>query len=105
MPAKASASSSRRNGPSGSSGRAQGRTTPSKRAQEPRGGRYTPPIPRTVRRSPRWYPWVLVSLLIVGVASIVLNYTELAPWSPDSGYLVGGIVLILISALMSTRYH
>jgi hypothetical protein len=48
---------------------------------------------------------MLISLLVVGVASIILNYTELAPFSPDSGYLVGGIVLILIAALMSTRYR
>ena len=28
-------------------------------------GRYTPPIPADVRHSPRWYPWVLLGLLIM----------------------------------------
>ncbi|HTX01699.1 MAG TPA: cell division protein CrgA [Acidimicrobiales bacterium] len=79
--------------------------TPSRRSQEPGGGRYTPPVPRVVKRSPRWYPWMLLAMLVIGVVAIILNYTEVAPWSPNSGYLVGGILCILVAALLSTRYH
>jgi hypothetical protein len=82
-----------------------GRVTPSKRSQEPGGGRYTPPVPRTVKRSPRWYPWALLGLLVLGIAAIILNYTYVLPASPDAGYLVGGILAILVAALMSTRYR
>jgi hypothetical protein len=100
-----SASRPRQGGARSASRRGGGRVIPAKRSQEPGGGRYTPPIPRTVRRSPPWYPWVLLGLLIVGVAAIILNYTYLAPWSPNSGYLVGGILAILAAALMATRYR
>jgi hypothetical protein len=82
-----------------------GRVTPSKRSAESSGGRYTPPIPRTVKRSPRWYPWVLLTLLVLGIMAIILNYTYVAPGSPNSGYLVGGILAILVAALMATRYR
>ncbi len=87
------------------SARGNGRVTPSKRSHEPGGGRYTPPIPRTVKRSPRWYPWLLIGLLLIGILSIILNYTYVAPGSPNSGYLVGGILAILLAALMATRYR
>lgn len=101
----ASASRSRQGRPSGASGRGGGRVTPSKKSLEPGGGRYTPPIPRTVKRSPRWYPRVLLSMLFLGVAAIILNYTDVAPASPNSGYLVAGIFVILVAALMATRYR
>jgi Cell division protein CrgA len=68
-------------------------------------GRYTPPIPRQVRRSPRWYPWMLLTLLAVGVLFIVLNYIDALPDSPTNWYTLGGLICILAAALMSTRYR
>ena len=101
MPARAGTSKAAR----AASGKARGsRATPSKKVER-QSGRYTPPIPRTVRRSPRWYPWVLLSLLVLGVLAIILNYTELTPASPSPGYVVGGIVAILVAAMMATRYR
>jgi hypothetical protein len=79
---------------------AKGRTT-----QRQRPGRYTPPIPRTVRRSPRWYPWLLLSLLIAGVLIIVLNYIDALPSSPSNWYTLAGLIGILSGALLSTRYR
>lgn len=68
-------------------------------------GRYTPPIPRQVRRSPRWYPWFLLGLLVVGALFIVLNYIDALPASPTNWYTLGGLICILSAALLSTRYR
>jgi hypothetical protein len=68
-------------------------------------GRYTPPIPKSVKRSPRWYPWVLLGLLLVGVLSIILNYIQVLPASPTNWYVVGGLIAILVAALMATSYR
>jgi hypothetical protein len=84
-------------------GRAQrGRATPKAR---PQSGRYTPPIPRQVRRSPKWFPWFLLTLLVVGVLFIVLNYIDALPSSPTNWYTLGGLICILSGALLSTRYR
>ncbi len=85
--------------------RRPGRTTPSKSAQSRQSGRYTAPIPRRVRHSPKWYPWVLLGLLVVGVLLIVLNYMSILPVSPTNWYVVGGLVAILAAALMATGYR
>jgi hypothetical protein len=79
-----------------------GRVTPKGR---PSSGRYTPPIPRQIRRSPRWYPWMLLGLLLLGVLLIVLNYVNALPSSPTNWYTLGGLVCILTGALLSTRYR
>jgi hypothetical protein len=76
-----------------------GRRTP------PPSGRYTPPTPREVKRSPRWYPWVLLSLLVIGIAMIILNYVDVLPSSPTNWYTVGGLIAILVAAMAATRYH
>ncbi len=68
-------------------------------------GRYTPPIPRQVRRSPRWYPWLLLGLLLLGVLIILLNYIDALPKSPANWYTLGGFVCILAGALLATRYR
>ncbi len=105
---KSAAGSGRSSAGRSSAGRsAAGRAAPPKRAQQRQqaAGRYTPPIPRTVKRSPRWYPYVLIGLIVIGVATIILDYTEVAPGAPSGGYVVGGIVAILVAALMATRYR
>ncbi len=70
-------------------------------------GRYTRPIPKSVRRSPPWYGTLVLLLLIVGVAIIVVNYlahipgvAHGSPWG-----LVAGLVLIFAGFLMATRYR
>jgi Cell division protein CrgA len=68
-------------------------------------GKYTPPVPRTVRRSPRWYGPLVLALLILGVLTILLNYLSVLPASVSAWYLVAGLVLIFAGFLMATRYH
>ena len=70
-------------------------------------GRYTRPVPKSVRRSPPWYGALVLALLLVGVAIIVVNYlahipgvAHGSPWG-----LVAGLVLIFAGFLMATRYR
>ncbi|MGD0082321.1 MAG: cell division protein CrgA [Acidimicrobiales bacterium] len=87
---------------------ASGRATPkggSPRAQAPKPGRYTPPIPKQVRRSPSWYPYVLLTFLIGGLLMIVLNYIHVLPGGTNNWYLLGGIAFIVTGLFMATRYH
>jgi len=68
-------------------------------------GRYTPPIPKSVRRSPRWYGLVLLGLLLLGVLTILLNYLGVLPGGVKVWYLVAGLVMIFVGFLMATRYR
>ena len=99
-------------GPGGGSRKgksAGGRTTAKvgrpKTAEE--SGRYTAPIPKSVRQSPRWYGALILILLIGGVAVITLNYLAslpgLAHGSPWG--LVIGLVMIFAGFLLATRYR
>ncbi len=85
-------------------GSGRGRATP-KKGSRPDPGRYTQPIPREMRHSPRWYPWVLLALLLGGVIAIILNYIQVLPASPTNWYTLGGLVAILVAALAATRYR
>lgn len=90
---------------------ASGRTTP--RAAQRVGrytspeesGRYTPPIPKGVRRSPRWFGALVLFLLVAGVLVILLNYMTVLPGSVTAWYLVVGLVLIFAGFIMATRYR
>jgi cell division protein CrgA len=70
-------------------------------------GRYTPPIPKSVRRSPAWYGVVVLALLIAGVALIVVNYLAHLPLvSHGSAWgLVAGLAMIFCGFLMATKYR
>ena len=98
-------------GPGGASrkGKSSGRTTSKvgryKTAEE--SGRYTPPIPKSVRKSPAWFGVLVLVLLIGGVALIVVNYLSHLPFvSHGSPWgLVAGLALIFAGFLMATRYR
>jgi hypothetical protein len=70
-------------------------------------GRYTRPIPKSVRRSPPWYGALVLALLIVGVAVIVVNYLAHIPWVAHGSAwgLVAGLVMIFAGFLLATRYR
>jgi len=67
--------------------------------------RYTAPIPKSVRHSPPWYGPLLLILLVLGLLLIVGNYVGIMPASPDNWYLIGGLVGIVVGAMMATQYH
>jgi hypothetical protein len=82
---------------------ASGSATPGRVTPKP--GRYTPPIPKDRRRSPAWYPVVLLFLLILGLLMIVLNYVHVLPGGTSNWYLIGGIAAIIVGLTMATFYH
>ena len=101
-----------KSGPGGASRKgkaAAGRTTskvgrPST-AQE--SGRYTAPIPKSVRKSPTWYGVLVLVCMIAGVAIIMLNYLFRLPFASHGSPwgLVAGLVLMFAGFLMATRYR
>jgi len=67
--------------------------------------RYTAPIPRSVRVSPRWFGPVLLALLLIGLVLIVGNYVGILPGGTHNWYLIAGLVAIVTGAMMATQYH
>jgi Cell division protein CrgA len=66
-------------------------------------GRYTRPIPKDVRRSPRWYGPLCVGTLLLGTLLLVGNYLSFLPGATNSGYLVAGLVGIVVGFALLTR--
>jgi hypothetical protein len=77
----------------------RGRVTPRQ------SGRYTPPIPRAKKVSPRWVPALLLTLLIGGMLVILLNYLGVLPGGTKNEYLLGGLGLITIGFVVATTYR
>jgi hypothetical protein len=94
-------------GPGGATrkGRSAGRTTGRSRSRPAASGRYTPPIPRSVRTSPKWMGPLILAMLFIGVLMIVLNYFNELPASPTNWYLLGGIVFIAGGFATATQYR
>ncbi|MDP9019946.1 MAG: cell division protein CrgA [Actinomycetota bacterium] len=86
-----------------------GRTTPKRSpaaGRPPAGtGRYTPPVPRAQKVSPRWVPALMFLLLALGAVVILLNYFTLLPGGADNRYLLLGLALITGGFVTATRYH
>jgi len=70
-------------------------------------GRYTAPIPKSVRHSPPWFGALILVLLIGGVAVITVNYLAHLPFMAHGSPwgLVIGLVAIFAGFLLATRYH
>jgi len=98
-------------GPGGASRKgksASGRAAKVGRYKTPQeSGRYTAPIPKSVRHSPRWFGVLILVLLIGGVTVIAVNYLAHLPFA-DQGSpwgLVTGLAMIFAGFLCATRYH
>jgi len=69
-------------------------------------GRYTPPVPRSEKVSPKWVPIVMFTSLGLGMLVILANYVSLLPGDePSNMYLLLGLVLITLGFVSATRYH
>ncbi len=80
----------------------RGRTT----ARQPApNDRYTPPIPKKVRRSPPWVGGLIVGLFVLGMLIVILNYTNVFPGGVSNWWLVGAIGSIFAGLMVATRYH
>ena len=75
------------------------------RATPRQSGRYTPPIPREKKVSPRWVPVLLLTLLIGGMLVILLNYLGVLPGGTKNEYLLGGLALITVGFVVATTYR
>ena len=67
--------------------------------------RYTPPIARGTKSSPRWFGFLILALFILGVVIVILNYAGLLPGGVNNVWLVAAVGSIFVGLLLATRYH
>jgi hypothetical protein len=67
--------------------------------------RYTPPIPKKAKTSPRWMGLMIIALFVVGVAVVICNYAGLLPGGVNNLWLLAAIAFIFVGLIMATRYH
>jgi hypothetical protein len=67
-------------------------------------GRVTRRRPVNADRSPHWYGWLLIDLLLFGMIVIVLNYLQVLPNSASPWYLALGLVTMFSGFYLATRY-
>ncbi len=92
-----------------------GRVTPKKdevvdktdRSQPAPSGRYTPPVPKEWRESPKWVPILMFTFLGLGALLIVINYTPLMDKVGGSSnwYLLGGLGLVTAGFITATKWE
>jgi hypothetical protein len=66
-------------------------------------GRDTKPIPKDVRRSPRWFGPLVIGLLLLGAFLLVGNYLSFLPGAVSPWYLVAGFISIVAGFGLSTK--
>lgn len=85
-----------------------GRVTPpggKKPYHQPHDGRYTPPIPKEYKVSPKWVPITMFTSLGLGMVIIVVNYLGVLPGGASNWYLLLGLGLITVGFVTATQYH
>jgi hypothetical protein len=85
-------------------GKKSGRTT-DKKARESGSARYTPPVPKKAKASPKWMGVLIIGLFVLGVLIIILNYAALLPGGVDNWWLVAAIGSIFAGLMVATRYR
>ncbi len=68
-------------------------------------GRYTPPVPREYKVSPRWVPVLMFTLLGLGLVVIFLNYLGTLPGGTSNAYLGAGLAAICGGIITATQYR
>jgi hypothetical protein len=67
---------------------------------------YAPPPPKKrPKASPRWYGFLVLGLILVGVALIILNYMDLIPGGTRSLWLWTGLGFIAVGFGAATRWR
>ena len=67
--------------------------------------RYTPPIDRGQKSSPRWFGVLIIAMFALGVLIVILNYAGLLPGGVNNAWLIGAIGAIFVGLLLATCYH
>lgn len=87
-------------------GRVTPKGGPPQRAGRPdASSRYTPPIPREMKVSPRWVPVLMFALLGIGLVVIFSNYLGVLPGGTKNTYLLVGLGAILGGIVTATQYR
>jgi len=68
-------------------------------------GRYTAPVPKAMKVSPPWLPWLILSFFVAGVLVILLNYVGVFGGHANNVYLFVGLGLIVAGFIAATRWH
>ena len=93
---------------------APGRVTPKGGATRSKGspsgsddvsGRYTAPIPKEMKVSPPWYPYLVLAFFLLGIVVILLNYLGLLGGHASNWFLLAGLGLIVVGFVAATRWH
>jgi hypothetical protein len=79
-----------------------GRTTTAASVQSTR---YTPPVPKNAKVSPRWMGPLIIALFGLGVLIVILNYANVLPGGVNNLWLIAAIGSIFVGLIMATRYH
>ena len=82
-----------------------GRVTPKGTGAGVVSGRYTPPIPREYKVSPKWVPIMMFTLLLGGMLVIIANYLEVLPGDAKNTYLFLGLGMITAGFITATKYR
>ncbi len=68
--------------------------------------RYTPPVPKSMKTSPRWLPFVILGLIVLGVLFIFLHYVDMVlPGASSNWWLLAGLASILGGIVAATQYR
>ena len=70
--------------------------------------RYRPPPRKKHKPSPKWFGAIILTLMLGGVAVIVLNYLTLIPFTtidPSNWLLFAGLGLIGLGFVLSTQWY
>ncbi|MDD9372183.1 MAG: cell division protein CrgA [Acidimicrobiales bacterium] len=86
-------------------GRVTPKGTKASGQRPPTSARYTPPVPREVKVSPKWVPILMFSLLGLGLVIIFLNYLEVLPGGMSNAYLGLGLAAICGGIITATQYR
>lgn len=77
-----------------------------KAAPRPKPSRYTPPKPKTEKKSAMWVPATMFACLACGVLVIILNYLQVLPGGEaQNSYLFLGLGLMIGGFVLSTQYR
>lgn len=67
--------------------------------------RYTPPVLREQKVSPRWVPILMFCLLGIGALIILCYYLGFVPGGRNNWYLFVGLAGVLGGLFTATKYH
>lgn len=84
-------------------GRSSGRTTTSGASVS--STRYTPPVPKNAKVSPRWMGLLIIGMFVLGVLIVILNYAGVLPGGVNNLWLLAAIGAIFVGLILATRYH